>query len=94
MSKRAKAQVPLEDLRTLAQTYFSPNLRAPRRVNELLPPSLAASSLPPPCAELDERPRWRYRRFRLWKDAVVPLRKAVIDPNKRSTFSHLLPFFG
>ena len=94
MTKSGRAQASLEDLCTLAQTYLNPNLRAPRRVNEPVPPSIAASKLPPPCAEVDERPKWRYRRFRLWKDAVVPLRKAVVDPTKRGRLCMLVLLLG
>ncbi|ORX35490.1 hypothetical protein BD324DRAFT_682817 [Kockovaella imperatae] len=81
---RSEPIKPLDDLGTLAQTYFTPHLRRPRLVQEPIPPSLAASRLPPPCAEVDERPRWRYRRFKRWQDAVVPLRKAVVDQNRRA----------
>lgn len=85
------------DIDRLSTTFFNTNFKPPRRPRIPSPPSLRASLLPPPCAEIDERPRFRVRRLFLWRDRVPPLRIAVLDPRKRgklSTFlliSHFVP---
>ncbi|WVR05137.1 hypothetical protein IAU60_002149 [Kwoniella sp. DSM 27419] len=71
------------EIATLSAKLFNPSFKARRTVRQPTPPSLAWSKLPPPAAEIDERPRARVRRFRLWKDAVPGLRKVVLDPRKR-----------
>ncbi|WWD05362.1 hypothetical protein V865_003435 [Kwoniella europaea PYCC6329] len=62
---------------------FNPNFKSPRAVRQPTKPNLAWSKLPPPAAELDERPRSRVRRFRLWKEVTPELRKVVLDQRKR-----------
>ena len=68
---------------TTCNRIFTPYFKSPRRRTHPRPPSLAASRLPPPCAEVDERPRFRIRRFKLWRDNIPALRLIVLDPNKR-----------
>ncbi|WVQ65284.1 uncharacterized protein L199_003460 [Kwoniella botswanensis] len=62
---------------------FNPNFKSTRTVREPTKPSLAWSKLPPPAAEIDERPTSRVRRFRLWKEVTPELRKVVLDRRKR-----------
>ncbi|KAK6907821.1 hypothetical protein I203_101822 [Kwoniella mangroviensis CBS 8507] len=62
---------------------FNPNFKSPRAVREPTKPSLAWSKLPPLAAEIDERPSFRVRRFRLWKEVTPELRKVVLDQRKR-----------
>ncbi|CAD6566160.1 MAG: hypothetical protein TREMPRED_002288 [Tremellales sp. Tagirdzhanova-0007] len=70
-------------LQTTVDRLFTPFLRPPRIHSKPSPPSLAASRLPPPAAEIDERPRYRVRRFRLWRDNAPALRMVVLDPRRR-----------
>jgi hypothetical protein len=70
-------------LDTLSEKLFSANLKPLRVVGEPVQTSLASSRLAPPWAELDERPRRRVRRFRLWRDNAPDLRLAVLDPRRR-----------
>ncbi|WWC60664.1 uncharacterized protein I303_103239 [Kwoniella dejecticola CBS 10117] len=67
-----------------SKKLFSPNFKSPRRVVEPRPPSLAWSKLPPPAAEIDERLDFRVRRFKLWKEVNLELRRIVADPKKRN----------
>jgi len=88
-SKSGKAERPMSPsaLQTLTQNLFNPNFRPPRFYRDPKPPTLASSRLPPPAAEIVERPRWRIRRFRMWRDAAPGLRIAVLDPRKRCRFN-------
>ena len=78
-------------LQTTVDRLFTPFLRPPRIHSKPSPPSLAASRLPPPAAEIDERPRYRVRRFRLWRDNAPALRMVVLDPRRRRMFSKRNP---
>ena len=72
------------DLDVLAAKLFKPEINPnPRPVTSPAPPSLASSRLTYPLAEIDERPRWRVRRFKLWVNQVPSLLKCVLDPKKR-----------
>lgn len=73
-----------EAFQATCDRLFAPFLRPPRNPTFPTPPSLAASRLPPPAAEIDERPSYRVRRFRLWKENAPALRMAVLDPKRRS----------
>ena len=79
-------------LQLTVDRLFTPFLRPSRYQPQPSPPSLAASRLPPPAAEIDERPRYRVRRFRLWRDNAPTLRLAVLDP-KRRRMSQAIPRF-
>jgi len=81
-----RTYLPLSDAIALTGKLFNPNLRSWRPFRVPVVPSLRASQLPPPCAELDERPKRRVRRFMLWQDKVPPLRLVVLDPRKRGMF--------
>jgi hypothetical protein len=85
-----RPQLTLPELESQSYRLFSPILfpRAPDRPPR--PPSLAASRLPPPCAEVDERSRWRIRRFKLWREYAPALRLAVLDPKRRGELAGLL----
>lgn len=74
---------PPDALQTTCDRIFTPWLRPPRLHKLPLLPSLASSRLPPPAAEIDERPSFRVRRFRLWQDNAPPLRKVILDPRRR-----------
>ncbi|WWD18232.1 hypothetical protein CI109_102682 [Kwoniella shandongensis] len=71
------------EITDLSIKIFSPDFKPPRTVRKPTRPSLVWSRLPPPAAEIDERPRARGRRFKLWKEAVPALRVVVLDPKKR-----------
>ncbi|WVF71003.1 hypothetical protein IAT40_005799 [Kwoniella sp. CBS 6097] len=71
---------------------FAPHFRPLRLVKDPKPPSLAWSRLPPPAAEIDERPSTRCRRFRLWGEVTPGLRKVVLDPRKRIQLRRYQPF--
>ncbi|WVQ96958.1 hypothetical protein IAU59_004067 [Kwoniella sp. CBS 9459] len=71
---------------------FAPNFRPQRLVKDPKPPSLAWSKLPPPAAEVDERPKARSRRFRVWGQVTPGLRKVVLDPRKRIHLRRYQPF--
>ncbi|WVQ71328.1 hypothetical protein IAR50_000856 [Cryptococcus sp. DSM 104548] len=68
----------------LSAKYFTPFFKPQRLVPAPSPPSLAWSKLPPPAAEIDERPRARVRRFRLWGQAAPELRVIALDPRRRA----------
>ncbi|WWC88213.1 uncharacterized protein L201_003118 [Kwoniella dendrophila CBS 6074] len=72
-----------EEYTKLSQKLFNPKFKNPRIVKQPCPPSLSWSKLPPPAAEIDERPNYRIRRFKLWKAVTPELRKVVLDPRKR-----------
>lgn len=74
------------ELADKATRLFAPNLSPNRRrdrtpVHPLF--ALRASSLAPPAAEIDERPRQRSRRFKLFNQGVPELRICVLDPRRR-----------
>ena len=82
-SRSKHSYISPNEIDRLFTTLFNTNFKPPRRPRIPSPPSLRGSLLPPPCAEIDERPRWRVRRLVLWRDRVPPLRLAVLDPRKR-----------
>jgi hypothetical protein len=86
-SSRPRTYLPLETAISLTAKLFNPKLKPHRPFRIPTPPSIRASQLPPPCAELDERPKRRVRRFMLWTDKVPPLRLVVLDPKKRGMWS-------
>lgn len=63
--------------------YLSPNLFPRGAIRNPVPPSLAYSRLPPPCAELDPSPTHRIRRFKKWRDVVPELRLVLLDPKRK-----------
>jgi len=79
-----------EELLALSDRLFSPSLKPSRLITVPQPPTLAGSKLAPPWAEIDERPSWRARRFRLWRDNAPSLRLAVLDPKRRSELASQL----
>jgi hypothetical protein len=89
-TSRRRTFLSLSEAIALTGKLFNPNLKPYRPFRQPTNPSLRASQLPPPCAELDERPRRRIRRFMLWQDKVPPLRLVVLDPRKRG-LSQVLP---
>lgn len=88
--KLTRPAYTLPQIASLRAKIFSPTFKPPRPGRIPNPPSLAGSRLPPPCAEIDERPRVRRRRFKLWKDNVVELRVAVLNPRKRGERNAML----
>lgn len=80
--------ISTHQLQATSARLFAPFIKPPRYPIRPAPPSLASSRLPPPAAEVDERPTYRVRRFRLWRDNAPELRKVVLDPKRRSEFCH------
>ncbi|RXK37375.1 hypothetical protein M231_05362 [Tremella mesenterica] len=81
------------DIAALSAKLFNPSLSLrPKIFTQPSPPSLAGSKLAPPWAEVDERPRWRVRRFRLWDVHVPRLYLCVVDPRKRGHLRRYAPF--
>lgn len=78
-------RLTLSELADKATYLFRPNLFPPRRERVPLNPLFAqrSSRLPPPAAEIDERPRIRVRRFKLFGQGVPELRICVLDPKRR-----------
>ncbi|WRT66005.1 uncharacterized protein IL334_002956 [Kwoniella shivajii] len=77
------SNLSLSEIQTNAEKLFNPNFKLPRKTRTPIPPSLSWSKLPPPAAEIDERPTARLRRFKKWKDVVPELRLVILDPKKR-----------
>lgn len=73
----------LSEMASLSSKLFSPNLFPRSLTREPRPPQLAGSKLPPPAAEIDERPTARVRRFKLWNEQVGDLRVTLLDPKRR-----------
>ncbi|WVW80500.1 hypothetical protein I302_102484 [Kwoniella bestiolae CBS 10118] len=71
------------DISQRSLKLFNPNFKSLRPVRQPIKPSLAWSPLPPPAAEIDERPKFRVRRFKLWKEVTPELRRVVLDQRKR-----------
>lgn len=84
--------MPPQEVNRVSGFCFSVNFKPPRRLRVPTPPSLRASQLPPPCAELDERPSLRVRRFVLWSQKVPSLRLAVLDPRRQGRQKKSLDF--
>ncbi|ODO12121.1 hypothetical protein I350_00907 [Cryptococcus amylolentus CBS 6273] len=83
-SKPPPSPVPPSKIDALSAKYFSPFFKPQRLYTDPKPPSLAWSKLPPPAAEVDERPRGRVRRWRVWGQAAPELRVVVLDPRRRA----------
>lgn len=75
------------ELNRKISTLLSSALFHRRPDRDPVPPSLAYSRLPPPCAELDPSPKYRIRRFKKWRDQVPELRMALLDPKRRGKSS-------
>lgn len=86
-SHSPKTPLSPQALQATSSRLFSPFLKSPRIPTQPNPPALASSRLPPPAAEIDERPRYRVRRFRLWRDNAPALRKIVLDPTQRGEYT-------
>ncbi|ODO07636.1 hypothetical protein L198_01217 [Cryptococcus wingfieldii CBS 7118] len=82
-SKPPPPALPPSKIHALSAKYFTPFFKPQRVYTDPKPPSLAWSKLPPPAAEIDERPRGRVRRFRVWGQAAPELRVVVLDPRRR-----------
>ncbi|ADV21389.1 hypothetical protein I305_00537 [Cryptococcus gattii E566] len=72
---------------SLSSKLFSPYLFPRGRPREPRPAQLAGSKLPPPAAEIDERPMARVRRFKLWSEQVGDLRVTLLDPTRRDAIN-------
>ncbi|OCF31858.1 hypothetical protein I316_06456 [Kwoniella heveanensis BCC8398] len=92
LSKPDPPPIPLSQITSLSLKLFAPHFRPQRLVKDPKPPSLAWSKLPPPAAEIDERPTARSRRFRVWGEVAPGLRKVVLDPRKRIHLRRYQPF--
>ncbi|TYJ53626.1 hypothetical protein B9479_005713 [Cryptococcus floricola] len=75
--------LPPSKIEALSGKYFTPFFKPQRLHTDPKPPSLAWSKLPPPAAEIDERPGGRVRRWRVWGRAAPELRVVVLDPRRR-----------
>ena len=88
-SKGGKAHRPRLHPTTLAESVdriFNPCLfpRLPPKPPPMYPPrGIRYSRLPPPCAEVDDGPTWRRRRWRVWDEVYSPLRRVVLNPTLR-----------
>nr|ODN74973.1 hypothetical protein L203_06586 [Cryptococcus depauperatus CBS 7841] len=78
------------EIKSLSAKFFSTYFKPKRYVKEPQSPSLAWSKLPPPAAEIDERPSARIRRFKLWGHIAPELRVAVLDPRRRGKIAAFL----
>jgi hypothetical protein len=85
-SKSNRPRLHPTQLTELATKIFNPALfpRQPPRTPPMYPPpGLCYSRLPPPCAEVDDGPTWRRRRWRVWDEVYTPLRRVVLNDHLR-----------